>query len=334
MKTRLASPGGSVIVGFSNGRKFDREPMEILTVTHITTYAYSAPVRLGEHRMMLRPRDSNDQRLLEATLEIEPRPQRLRWIHDVFDNCVAIATFAGTTTSLRVESNLTLEHTPLDEPEAVLEDRARFYPFSYDREEMPDLARSIEQHYPDPSGELDRWVRRFLDPGRPTATGALLMTLTYAIKEGMRYERRTAKGTQSPLQTLASKRGSCRDFATLMMEAARAIGLAARFVSGYIYVPDRDSGERHLGGGSTHAWCQIYLPGAGWVDFDPTNGIVGSRDLIRVAVAREASQAIPLHGHYFGNAADEKGMAVSVVVRLRRPMAEPLAALDSTGPGA
>jgi transglutaminase-like putative cysteine protease len=129
------------------------------------------------------------------------------------------------------------------------------------------------------------------------------------------------------LQTLASRRGSCRDFATLMMEAARALGFAARFVSGYLYVPERDSGERYLGSGSTHAWCQIYLPGAGWVEFDPTNGIVGNRDLIRVAVAREARQAIPLHGSYFGDAADEEGMVVSVNVR-RLPERELLTTYD------
>jgi transglutaminase-like putative cysteine protease len=291
--------------------------MTILTVNHVTTYSYAAPVRLGEHRMMLRPRDSADQRLLEASLDIEPRPQSLRWIHDVFDNCVAIANFAGNTRSLRVESNIKLEHTPFEGPEVLLEDRARYYPFAYDNEEMPDLARSIERHYEDPSGELDRWVQRFIRQGRPTETGSLLMTLTYAIKEGLFYERRVERGTQSPLQTLASRRGSCRDFATLMVEAARALGLAARFVSGYLYVPDRDTGERHLGGGSTHAWCQIYLPGAGWVEFDPTNGIVGNRDLIRVAVAREARQAIPLHGSYYGDAADEEGMVVSVNVRRR-----------------
>lgn len=289
--------------------------MAILTVKHVTTYSYAAPVKLGEHRMMLRPRDSNDQRLLNATLDIQPRPQSLRWVHDVFDNCVAIASFTGMTQSLRVENNLALDHTPYEGPEFLLEDRAQHYPFPYDSDEIPDLARLIERHYPDPSGALDRWVRRFLPQGRPTETGELLMTLTYAIKEGMTYERRTAKGTRSPLQTLASGRGACRDFATLMMEAARALGFAARFVSGYIYVPDRDVGERHLGGGSTHAWCQIYLPGAGWVEFDPTNGIVGSRDLIRVAVAREAHQAIPLHGSYFGDAADDQGMDVSVNVR-------------------
>ncbi|THD44375.1 MAG: transglutaminase family protein [Bradyrhizobium sp.] len=296
--------------------------MTILAVKHVTTYSYGESVRLGQHRMMLRPRDSNDQRLLEASLDIEPKPQSLRWIHDVFDNCVAIANFAGTTRTLRVESNIALEHTPFEGPEALLEDRARFYPFAYDGDEMPDLARSIERHHADPSGELDRWVQRFLHQGRPTETGTLLMTLTYAIKEGLSYERRTARGTQSPLQTLASRRGSCRDFATLMMEAARALGFAARFVSGYLYVPNGDGGERHLGGGSTHAWCQIYLPGAGWVEFDPTNGIVGNRDLIRIAVAREAQQAIPLHGSYFGEAAAAEGMDVSVHVR-RLPDGEP-----------
>jgi transglutaminase-like putative cysteine protease len=280
--------------------------------------------------MMLRPRDSNDQRLLDATLDIEPRPQNVRWIHDVFDNCVAIANFAGNTRSLRVESNIALEHTPFEGPEVLLEDRARYYPFSYDGEEMPDLARSIERHYADPSGELDHWVQRFLRQGRPTETGTLLMTLTYAIKEGLSYERRAARGTQSPLQTLASRRGSCRDFATLMMEAARALGFAARFVSGYLYVPDRDTGERHLGGGATHAWCQIYLPGAGWVEFDPTNGIVGNRDLIRVAVAREAQQAIPLHGSYFGGAEAAEGMDVTVNVR-RLPEREPSTNLEGDG---
>ena len=289
--------------------------MTILSVNHVTTYAYAAPVRLGEHRMMLRPRDSADQRLLNAKLEIEPKPKRLRWIHDVFDNCVAIADFEGKTTRLEVVNNITLEHIPANEPEVMLEDRARYYPFAYDDEEMPDLRRSIERHYPDPAGDIDRWVQRFLQQGRPTETGALLMTLTYAIKEGLAYERRTAKGTQGPLQTLATGRGSCRDYATLMMEAVRALGLAARFVSGYLYVPDRDTGERRLGGGATHAWCQVYLPGAGWVEFDPTNGIVGNRDLIRVAVARDARQAIPLHGSYYGDPADEKGMVVSVLVR-------------------
>jgi transglutaminase-like putative cysteine protease len=289
--------------------------MAILTVRHVTSYSYYTPVRLGEHRMMLRPRDSNDQRLVSAELTIDPEPTRLHWIHDVFDNCVAVASFGGEATRLRVESRIVVEHRLSAEPEALIEDSARLYPFSYDVEEMPDLARCIERRHPDPGGEIERWARRFVNLGGPTETGTMLMTLTYAIKEGFAYERRTSKGTQTPLQTLELRRGSCRDFATLMMEGARALGLAARFVSGYLYAPGRDGDDIHLGGGATHAWCQVYLPGAGWVEFDPTNGIVGSRDLIRVAVARDARQAIPLHGSYFGSASAFEGMSVSVDVR-------------------
>lgn len=289
--------------------------MAILSVRHVTTYTYAAPIRLGEHRMMLRPRDSDDQRLISSKLAIDPEPSRLRWIHDVFDNCVAVADFVGETDRLSVESRISVDHKLHGGPDVLLEESAHFYPFAYDIEEMPDLARSIERHHPDPGGEVDRWARRFVNLGAPTETGTMLMTLTYAIKEGFAYERRTAKGTQTPLQTLQTRRGSCRDFATLMMEAARALGLAARFVTGYLYVPDRSDGETYVGGGATHAWCQVYLPGAGWVEFDPTNGIVGSRDLIRVAVARDARQAIPLHGSYWGPAAALDRMTVTVDVR-------------------
>jgi transglutaminase-like putative cysteine protease len=139
------------------------------------------------------------------------------------------------------------------------------------------------------------------------------MTLTYAIKEGFTYVRRAEHGTQEPVATVRIGRGSCRDFALLMMESVRALGLAARFVSGYLYVSSRDSSD-YVGGGSTHAWCQVYLPGAGWVEFDPTNGSIGNRDLIRVAVARDPSQAIPLSGTYLGNSEDKLGMKVEVNV--------------------
>jgi transglutaminase-like putative cysteine protease len=175
------------------------------------------------------------------------------------------------------------------------------------------LMASIARGYPDPNSEIDRWVGKFLRPGRPTPTGKLLMTLTYAIKEGFTYTRRAERGTQEPVATVRIGRGSCRDLALLMMESVRSLGLAARFVSGYLYVPSRD-GPEYAGGGSTHAWCQVYLPGAGWVEFDPTNGIIGNRDLIRVAVARDPSQAVPLSGTYLGNSEDELGMKVEVNV--------------------
>lgn len=301
--------------------------MTILSVRHVTTYRYRHAVSFGDHRMMFRPRDSYDQRLIEAKLAIEPAPSHLRWVHDVFGNCVAIASFMERARELRFQSNIRLEHAPARLPDLETEDFARSYPFSYSLDELPDLAACIERRYPDPDGELERWARKFVRQGRRTATGTLLKTLTYGIKEGFKYTRRTDGGTYAPLTTLHLGRGSCRDLALLMIEAVRSLGLAARFVSGYIYVPDRD-GPTRLGGGSTHAWCQVYLPGAGWVELDPTNGIIGNNDLIRVAVARDPAQAIPLTGTYFGNGADELGMSVEVQVRKEDresglPQAEP-----------
>jgi transglutaminase-like putative cysteine protease len=286
----------------------------ILNVRHLTTYRYARPVVFGDHRMMMRPRDGHDQRLLTAELEIDPEPKRLRWLYDTFDNCVAIASFSGAWTSLRVENRFTVERIVDDSPGGEIDPRAEHYPFSYAPEELPDIARTIERLYNDPGEDLDRWVRRFLAPSGRTRTSHLLMTMTYAIKEGFAYERREAAGVQTPRHTLDRRRGSCRDFTVLMMEAARALGIAARFVSGYVFVPKKDGEPARLGGGATHAWCQIYLPGAGWIEFDPTNGLVGGKDLIRVAVARDPAHAAPLTGAYFGDVRDELGMEVSVEV--------------------
>ena len=291
--------------------------MTVLSVRHVTTYAYKRPVRFGDHRIMFRPRDSYDQRLISSDLVITPEPKKLRWLHDVHGNCVAIASFATEAELLRFDSTIVLDHTPHNTPDFSIEDYARSYPFTYGAEEMPDLVRLIERQYLDADHQVDRWVKRFLKPGRTTDTGQLLMTLTYAIKEGFHYAHRHERGTQDPVTTLTSMKGTCRDFAVLMIEAVRALGLAARFVSGYLHVPTDDADD-YLGGGNTHAWCQVYLPGAGWVEFDPTNGIVGNRDLIRVAVARDPRQAVPLTGTFFGAAEDSKGMTVAVEVREMR----------------
>lgn len=300
--------------------------VSILSVRHVTTYRYKRPVRFGEHRMMMRPRDSFDQRLVRSHLSIAPTPTEVRWIHDVFGNCVTIVAFGEKSDRLRIESNITLDHTPFNAPDFRLDLEARTYPFVYDAAEIPDLSRTIERQFPDCSDEVGRWARQFVRVGRPTETGSLLMTMTHAIRDGFAYARRSENGTQTPLTTLASKRGTCRDFAVLMIEAVRSLGLAARFVSGYIYVPDRDQGGQHVGGGSTHAWVQVYLPGSGWIEFDPTNAIVGSRDLIRVAVARDSRQAIPLNGTYYGEADDNLGMEVEVNVYTGAPASD-----DETG---
>jgi transglutaminase-like putative cysteine protease len=286
--------------------------MTIFSVHHVTTYRYKKPVRLGLHQLMFRPRDSFDQRLLDCRLEVTPQPAEVRWLHDPFGNCVTLIEFAAETAMLRFETAIRLDHTPENAPDFRIEDYARTHPFDYSDDERPDLLPYMLRHHPDDSG-VDRWLSKFVSAGANQPTGQLLMTLNEAIAESFSYRRRTSRGTQTPEETILRQEGTCRDFALLMMEAARSLGFAARFVTGYVYVPDRD-GPLRLGGGSTHAWCQIYVPGSGWVEFDPTNGIVGNRDLIRVGVARTPKQAVPLFGSYWGEAEDELGMEVSVNV--------------------
>jgi transglutaminase-like putative cysteine protease len=212
-----------------------------------------------------------------------------------------VIDFMGAAKKLHFETAIRLDHTPQHTPDFRIDEAALSYPFSYEPKEAVDLSQTIERHHPDEGDEIGEWARQFLSAGGQTETGKLLMTLCYAIHESFVYSRRTEPGTQPPFVTLHLRRGTCRDFALFMMEAVRSLGFAARFVTGYVYVPTRDS-EAVRGGGSTHAWCQVYLPGAGWVEFDPTNGIVGNRELIRVAVARHPRQAIPLSGSYSGSA--------------------------------
>jgi len=283
--------------------------MSILTVNHSTVYRYSAPVLLGEHRMMFRPRESHDLRLLKTDLQIHPRPATLRWLHDPFDNSVAVATFEGATSELRFESTVTLEHFENTVPEYPLETYARKYPFRYSDDDFPSLMRALAPHYP--AKNVSEWALRFLDPADSTGTMDMLRAMTKGIREEFEYTRRLEKGVQTPDETLRSHRGSCRDFAVLMMEASRSLGVATRFVSGYIYTPNRSG---LAGGGATHAWMQAYLPGAGWVDFDPTNSIIGNRNLIRVAVAWTPEQVLPLWGTFSGPKGAFQGMDVNVAV--------------------
>ena len=282
--------------------------MSFLTVHHSTVYRYREPVGLGEHRMLFRPRESHDLRLIRTNLVITPHPTHLRWLHDPFDNSVAVATFEGTTTELRFESTVTLEHFETSMLEYPLEDYARTYPFRYSDEDFPILVCALARHYWGES--VSKWALQFLDPSETTGTMKILGAMTRGIREQFTYTRRIEKGVQTPEETLRKRHGSCRDFAVLMMEACRSLGIAARFVSGYIFVPDT-SGHA---GGATHSWMQAYLPGAGWIDFDPTNSIVGNRNLIRVAVAWSPEQVLPLCGTYAGppEAFDRMDVTVSV----------------------
>jgi transglutaminase-like putative cysteine protease len=286
--------------------------MPLLTIHHKTEYRYARPVAFGEHRIMLRPRDGHDQRVRESRLDIAPQPMSLRWIHDVFGNSVAIADFDERSHALTFTSTVTVDHNPAEEYALTPDDPAYFYPFLYDDEEFPDLVQFITPQYSDPDGELSAWARNFLDADAPTPTFKILAGMTHGIRDAFTYRKRHEQGTQHPLDTLQTGSGTCRDYALFMIEALRRLGIAARFVSGYLFVPD--DRNRYVGGGSTHAWVQVYLPSAGWIEFDPTNGIVGTRDLIRVAVARDPRQAIPLHGTYLGPADAFIGMEVNIDV--------------------
>jgi transglutaminase-like putative cysteine protease len=287
--------------------------MPILSVKHVTTYRYHKPVAFGEHRMMLRPRDDGDQKVLQSRLDIRPNPQELAWGRDKLGNHVATAHFAGRSDELRVVSTIRLEHAPNGFYEADIKNYARVYPFRYIAEDCARLRRFILPLSLEP--ELRRWSDQFFRNGSAD-THALLVDMTRTIRRTFRHVARHEKGIQDPVRTIALGSGSCRDLAVLMMAALRSRGIAARFVSGYVHLAEQEhEDEDQTSGGNTHAWVQGYVPGPGWVDFDPSAGVVGNQNLIRVAVVEHPRDAIPLQGTWYGSATDHLAMQVAVSVK-------------------
>jgi len=284
--------------------------MKLLTVRHATTYRYSAPVRFGPHRLMLRPRDSHDLRLVGAELTLSP-PGKLRWMHDVFGNSVALVDFDGPAAELSIVSTLAIERYALARLDFAIAPEAESYPFMHSADDRSDLGRLRERHYPD-RGEVEEWARQFILE-TPANTFNLLATMNAAMRGSFAYRAREEEGTQTPAETLERRSGTCRDYALLLIEAARALGFGARFVSGYLYDPALDGGAAMQGAGATHAWAEIYLPGAGWIEFDPTNALIAGENLIRVAVTRDPSQAVPIGGTFAGDAR-YLGLEVEVTV--------------------
>ena len=282
--------------------------MTILDVRHTTVYRYRRPVRLGDHRLMLRPRDSHDLRLIETSLNLSP-PASIRWIHDVFGNSIALASFTDPATELRVESILRLETFAVRRPVFQITPEAVSYPFIYSADDRIDLGRLLDRQYPDPTDQLGAWARGFVRSS-PTDTLALLADLNNGVAAWVTYQSRETEGTQTPCETLDRGWGSCRDFAVLLIEAARCLGFGARVVSGYLYSPSATA----IGAGTTHAWADIYVPGSGWIAYDPTNGTIDSGDLIRVAVTRDISQAVPIAGTFVGAPDSFLGMTTNVIV--------------------
>ena len=281
--------------------------MIALTIRHKTTYRYNRPVKLGPHRLMLRPRESRELRLISSALTVTPEAA-VTWAHDVFGNAVATATFADATDHLVVDSVAELELDASAWPVFDVAASALSYPFAYLSDDRADLGALALQQYPDPMGRLRLWAEAFV-LGRPTDTLSLLKDLSAGITAWVRYQSREDEGTQSPIETLDRGWGSCRDFAVLFVEAARGLGFGGRIVSGYLYNP-----ERELEAGTTHAWAEVFVPGAGWITFDPTNRGVGGFNLIPVAVGRGIHQVMPVAGSFTGMTDAFQGLWVDVSV--------------------
>ena len=318
----------------------------ILEVEHITTYRYARPVEFQHHRVSFHPRAAHDLRVLQASLDVSPH-SRQHWIHDVFSNSVTIVEPLVPAEELRFTARLQIEHHGVLNQELPIAPEAKIYPFEYSADDRADLSSFLPLQYPDDAGLVRDWVASFLPQRGRTHTRDILANINEAIRTDFGYAARDAIGTQRPAQTLLLRTGTCRDFALLMIEAARGLGLAARFVSGYIYdaaldqpraepaaggIESRDAGGTR-GSGATHAWLHVFLPGAGWVPFDPTNTLFGGTDLIRVAYSRTPEQAAPVSGSWTGEASDFLGMTAEVSVRRREsPAVEAPAAAENAAP--
>ena len=282
-----------------------------LTVRHRTTYRYRQPVNLGPHRLMLRPRESRDLQVISSLVNVAPNAQ-VTWAHDVFGNAVATAVFPGAADCLVVESVVDLRLDMSAWPVFDIASSAIVYPFRYSDDEWTDLGALTVQQYSDPAGRVKTWARAFV-AGDRTDTLSLLKDLSIGVSNQIRYQSREQEGTQSPGDTLNRGWGSCRDFAVLFVEAVRSLGFGARIVSGYLF----NSDQKLMGNaeaGSTHAWGEVYVSGAGWISFDPTNRSVGGSNLIPVAVGRHIRQVMPVAGAFFGNNGAYVGMEVEVLV--------------------
>ena len=271
--------------------------MSALRIHHKTVYRFRRPVSLGPHRLMLRPRESRDLRLMSHTLAITPSAV-VAWAQDIFSNAVAIATFATTTDTLVIDSVADILLSAVAWPVFDIAASAISYPFRYSDDEWVDLGALAIRQYPDPVGKLRTWAKGFIR-SNPTDTLTLLKDVSFGIAGRISYQSREVEGVQTPIQTLDRGWGSCRDFALLFVEAVRSLGFGARIVSGYLHNSNQDR-VGSIGAGSTHAWAEVHVPGAGWITFDPTNRSVGGFNLIPVAVARDIRLAMPVAGSFVG----------------------------------
>jgi transglutaminase-like putative cysteine protease len=290
----------------------------IYDIVHSTEYRFHRPVSLGTHKLAFRPRDGHDMRVLATSLEVTPHEERVDLVHDVYGNSVALVQPAPLADRLVFTSRFTVEHLGSTAFQMPAASELAYLPPAYATAERLALQPFLLPSHEDPGYRVREWAQKYVGlapaPGQPGSPRALIAAMAAGLREEFRYQVRNEEGTQTPQQTLELRSGSCRDFATLMIDALRHLGIAARFVSGYLYAP---SSAGTGAAGSTHAWVQCYLSDCGWFPADPTNNLIGGTDLIRVAVARQASEVAPLQGTWFGDPNDFAGMSVDVQVTAR-----------------
>ncbi len=280
--------------------------MQRYKIVHRTYYNFSAPVRLEPHALRLRPREGHELRIESSSLKITP-PAALRWHRDVDDNSVAIASFDSSANQLSIESEVIIQHydqAPLD---FLVADYAVDYPFEYTPEDKVVLLPYMTPTEHTTRSPVTEWLANVWQPGERLQTYVLLQGLSGHIHETLSYQIREETGVQTPATTLSCGTGSCRDFAYLFIEAVRCLDLAARFVSGYLHAPPSSANF-----GATHAWAEVYLPGAGWKGFDPTIGEVVGANHIAVAVARLPDSVPPIAGSFVGPASANLDVGVWV----------------------
>lgn len=282
--------------------------MRRLNITHITEYRFSTEVTLQLHQLLLRPRESHNLRITSSTLAIEPA-HGIRWHRDALDNSVAEISFPASSAMLRIESRVDVEvykDTPLD---FLVADYAVMHPFEYALKEQPDLAAFRQSVYPQDQAAVNQWLDSLGCFQVSIETFTLLDRMNRDIANCFSYQIREEPGVQSPARTLQTRSGSCRDFAALFMEACRHLGLASRFVSGYL-----DTSGTGVSNAATHAWTEVYVPGPGWKGFDQTSGLLTGNGHIAVAVARHPEAVPPVAGAFFGPPGLSPEMLVSVSV--------------------
>ncbi|HEX4198145.1 MAG TPA: transglutaminase family protein [Caulobacteraceae bacterium] len=283
--------------------------MTRLIIRHETRYDYDRPVRFGPHRLLVRPRDSHAMRLVDASLELSP-PGDTRWVYDAMSNCVCWFTPRGEASQLRIVSNLTIDRYPSPLAPIEPDDPKSVFPLVYGEPDRAVLGPFIAPATTDPTDGVLTWMRAHLHAPDERVLD-VLSRINSAIHRDFEYGVRDEEGTQEPMDTIERRAGTCRDFAWLMVEAVRRLGCAAVFVTGYLYSPNL----AWRGAGATHAWCEAFLPGLGWIEFDPTNGLVESPDLIRVGATRTPAEAAPVAGNVIGETWNAQ-LAVSVDVQL------------------